>query len=198
MRPKVALIILLAGAAGLAGLLFLKKMMAARPQITPVPIAQSTVPPPATSPAIPQISPVINISLATNYVAPAAPVAIVPRITADTNMVAAPDADYVQKKIDRLQELQVNDDDASLKEILAELTNPNPTIRHEAIEATIQFGGHTAVPVLRDLAARTSDPDEKKELQDAADFLELPSLTEIRAQNPNVKIAPPPPAPVQP
>jgi hypothetical protein len=189
MRPKVVLVILLAGAAGLAGLLFLKKMLTARPQTAPVPITQSAVPAPAI------ISPALQISPATSHAAPAA---IVPRIAVTTNAVAVPDADYVQKKIDRLQALQANDDDASLNEILAELTNTNPVIRHEAVEATIQFGGHTAVPVLRDLAARTSDPDEKKELLDAADFLELPTLTEIRAQNPNVKIAPPQPAPVQP
>jgi hypothetical protein len=195
MRPKVVLVILLAGAAGLAGLLFLKKMLTARPPTVPVPIAQSAVPAPANvAPAL-QISPLTNISPATSHAAPAA---IVPRIAVTTDAVAASDADYVQKKIDRLQALQANDDEASLNEILAELTNTNPVIRHEAIEATIQFGGHTAVPVLRDLAARTSDSDEKKELLDAADFLELPTLTEIRAQNPNVKTVPPQPAPVQP
>jgi len=88
----------------------------------------------------------------------------------------------IQEQIDRLVDLQFNHDDASLQAILNELTNSNPIIRHEAIEATIQFGGHRSVPVLRDLAARTVDPDEQKELLEAAEFLALPTLSEVKDQ----------------
>ena len=105
--------------------------------------------------------------------------------------VTGPDAEYLQAQIDRLEELESNDDDASLQAILKELTNTNPIIRHVAIEATIQFGGHTAVPILQGLAARTWDPQEKKELLDAAEFLALPTLSEVRAENANAKILPP-------
>jgi hypothetical protein len=187
MRPKIVIIVLLAGAAGLAGIFFLKHL-GDRPPPEPVASVQPAVSAPAPSPAPPQVSPATNSLVVVVPVTTPTP----PRIAARTNAVTAPDADSIQKKIDRLQELQANDDAASLKEILAELTNTNKTIRHEAIEATIQFGGHTAVPVLRDLASRTWDPGEKKELLDAADFLELPTLTEIRAQNPNAKIIPQP------
>jgi hypothetical protein len=179
MRPKIVIIFLLAAAAGVAGIFFLKHLDA-RPQQEIIPAAQTAFSSPETNPAIIPV----QVSINTNYVA-----AVVPTITpaphraAATNELASPDTHYIQEKIDRLDELETHDDDASLKEILAELTNTNQAIRHEAIEATIQFGGHTAVPVLRDLASRTWDPAEKKELQDAADFLELPTLTEIRAQN---------------
>ena len=105
--------------------------------------------------------------------------------------VTGPDAEYLQAQIDRLEDLESKDDDASLQAILKELTNTNAIIRHVAIEATIQFGGHTAVPILQGLAARTWDPQEKKELLDAAEFLALPTLSEVRAENANVKILPP-------
>ncbi len=193
MRPKIVIVVLLAGAAGLAGIFFMKHLDN-RPPLEPAASIQPAVSTPASSPAIPPVSPATNNLSAVVPVTTTTP----PRIADATNEVASPGTDYVQEKINRLDELETHDDDASLKEILAELTNTNKIIRHEAIEATIQFGGHTAVPVLRDLASRTWDPAEKKELLDAADFLELPTLTEIRAQNPNVKIAPPPPAPAQP
>src|SRR5271156_2943100 len=106
MRPKVVLIILLAGAAGLAGLFFLKQLMTSRPQPTTAPVAQSTLPIPLTSPAVPQASSFTNISPVTNHAAPAAPVAIVPGIATGTNAVIALDTDYIQQKTDRLQELE--------------------------------------------------------------------------------------------
>lgn len=112
-------------------------------------------------------------------VATAAPAAPVPATTPEVAVESAPSVD---DQIDRLQDLQANDDDASLQAILKELTNTNQLVRHAAIEATIQFGGHTAVPVLQDLAAHTSDPDEKQELLDAAEFLALPTLSEARAE----------------
>ena len=105
-----------------------------------------------------------------------------------TPQVVGENAEYLQATINHLEELMMNDDDASLQAILKELTNTNAIIRHEAIEATIQFGGHTAVPVLQGLAARTWDPNEKKELLDAAEFLTLPSWSEVKAQNPGMKL----------
>ena len=89
----------------------------------------------------------------------------------------------MQARLDKLRELQSNDDAASLQAILAELANSDKTIRSAAVEATIQFGSRDAIPVLKDFAARTADPAEKKQLLDAADFLKLPTLTEIHAQN---------------
>jgi len=58
-------------------------------------------------------------------------------------------AEAVQAQINRLEDPQANDHDASLQVILKKLTTANPIIRHAAIKATIQFGGHTAVPILQ-------------------------------------------------
>jgi hypothetical protein len=186
MRPKIVIVILLAGAVGLAVIFFLKPS-ASHPQMAVVPIAQTqpAAPPLENKPVISQDSPaMVNATVTTP-----AHLAKSPPFT--TGQVVGENAEYIQKQIDRLEELEANDDDASLQAILKELTNTNRLVRHEAIEATIQFGGHIAVPVLQDLAARTADPSEKKELQDAADFLALPTLTEVQAQDPNGKIVSP-------
>ena len=86
-------------------------------------------------------------------------------------------APYLQETINRMEKLSVNNPDASLQAILKELTNTNRLIRHEAIESTIPFGGHTAVRRLQSLASSTWDPEEKKELLKAAEFLSLPMWT---------------------
>ena len=107
--------------------------------------------------------------------------------------VAATNADaaqeiYINNHVAALQELQTKDDAQSLQAILCELTNSDKTVREAAIDATTQFGSRDAIPVLKDLAAHAQAPDEKAELLDAADFLALPSLTEVRQQNPHLQI----------
>ena len=190
MRPPIVIALLLVGLAGFGGILLLKKL------ITPAPPATISVAQPPAAPAAPQefkpVAPQIPHA-ATNIlpmaaVKPAAPVPPVAVRTADDP--AKNEAD-IQAHIDRLETLQGNDDAESLQAILSELTNSDKTIRAAAVESTIQFGSRDAIPVLKDLAARTGDPVEKKQLVDAADFLALPTLTEIRAQNPNIKIIPP-------
>ena len=99
-------------------------------------------------------------------------------MVADTNAQAEAHEAMVQAEIDKLTELQANDDADSLHAILADLTNSDKEIRAAAVESTIQFGSRDAIPVLKDLAARTQDPDEKKALLDAADFLALPKMNE--------------------
>ena len=184
MRPKIVVTVLLIGLAGL-GVLFFLKPPAKHAETVTAAIAQPSIAAPQTKPATPKSPPpAASVTMAP----PAPPAKAAAPATAD---VSGPDAEHLQAQIDRLEELESNDDDASLQAILKELTNTNPIIRHVAIEATIQFGGHTAVPILQGLAARTWDPQEKKELLDAAEFLALPTLSEVRAENANVKILPP-------
>lgn len=78
--------------------------------------------------------------------------------------------------VEELDDLAMTDNPESLKKILAALTNSDPDIREAAREAAVQFGDASAAPRLRAVAAGTKDLDEKKELLDAADFLELPPL----------------------
>lgn len=199
MRPKIVIAVLLAGLAGLVGIFFLKHL-AAPAQPAPAVIASQTVPT-----AAPPVSPVAdNPAPAKPAVTIAHVTTVVPRIVADTNAQAEAHEAAVQAEIDKLDELESNDDADSLHAILADLTNSDKEIRDAAVESTIQFGSRDAIPVLQDLATRTQDPDEKKALQDAADFLALPTITEVheKMHQPNQQDAPPSqdasPAPGQP
>jgi hypothetical protein len=91
-------------------------------------------------------------------------------------------AEYVQQRISQLNALAMNNDSASLETILSELRNPDRQIRKGALEATIQFEDRAAIPRLKEIAAETDDEEEKSDLLAAADYLNLPSLTEYLAQ----------------
>ncbi len=89
---------------------------------------------------------------------------------------------YVRQRIAQLDALAMKNDAASRDTILSELQNPDKEIRKGALAATIQFGDRSVNPRLREIAAQTEDPAEKAELLAAADYLDLPSLTEVLAE----------------
>jgi len=76
--------------------------------------------------------------------------------------------------------LAMNNDSNSLAIIWSELANPDQEIRAGALAAVVQFGDRSVTPRLRELAAQTEEAKEKADINAAADYLELPSLTEIR------------------
>jgi len=88
----------------------------------------------------------------------------------------------VANKISALGELSLRNDPESFQEIISQLSDPTPAIRKAALEATIQFGDRAAIPILKELASKTEDAREKLEILDAAEFLAMPTLTEVRAQ----------------
>ena len=155
MRPKFVFALLLL-ALLVSGAAFLLKqrwgnaatLPPVNESVTPAPVA-SVAPPPAPIPAAPA---------ATNAPTP-------------EQREAAIDAETA-----RLLDWSMNDDPASLSNILADLTNPEKEIRDAAIEATKQFGSTNAIPTLKAVAANTTDTREQIDLLEAADFLSLPSL----------------------
>lgn len=172
MRIKIVLAMLLAGVAGLAGILILNRLVApVQPAATPV----------ALEPAAPPAAPPVQTANQRAALTPKK--TVVPDETVDTNALAEAHEAAVQAQIDKLQELQANDDAQSLRAILDELTNPEKEVREAAIEATIQFGSRDAIPVLKDLASRFGDEEDRKEMLDAAEFLALPTMTEAQAAN---------------
>jgi HEAT repeat protein len=90
--------------------------------------------------------------------------------------------DYVAARCEELEDLAMDDRPESLATILEELTNRDPHIRQAAISAAKQFGSRDAIPKLLDAATQTDDPEEKVALLEAAEFLKLPSLTELAQQ----------------
>jgi hypothetical protein len=83
--------------------------------------------------------------------------------------------------VEDLEELAMKDDAESLKKILAALTHSDSDIREAARDAAVQFGDASAAARLRAVAANTADAEEKEELLEAAEFIELPPL-EVRSQ----------------
>ena len=90
---------------------------------------------------------------------------------------------YTETRIAQLMDIAMIDDPGNLQTILSELTNRDPEIRKAARDAAVQFGSREAIPKLIEAANFTDDPKEKSEFTEAAEFLKLPSLTEISAQS---------------
>jgi hypothetical protein len=103
---------------------------------------------------------------------PAPPVSVAP-LTPEQRQLA------IEAETDRLEELSMSDNPADLTPILADLASPEKEIRDAAIEATKQFGSPDAIPALQAAAANTSDPEEKADLLEAADFLALPDVSDL-------------------
>jgi hypothetical protein len=155
MRPKFVFALLLLAFLVLGAVFFLKQHLGnGAPSPAPPPasnVVASVAPPPAPAPI------------------PAAPFST--NTLTDEQRQATIDAET-----DRLQEWSMNDDPASLSNILADLTNSEKEIRDAAIEAAKQFGSTNAIPTLKAVAANTTDPEEQIDLLEAANFLSLPSL----------------------
>lgn len=168
VRPKVVISVLLAAAGLLGAFALLSKLTS---QLTSPGLPAEAVVSPSSNSTTTRVQKAAVVA-SESAVAPA------PRtVTPQTNH-----AQYVYQRIAELNALAMNDDSASLDTILSELRNPDRRIRKGALEATIQFEDRAAIPRLKEIASETEDEDEKSELLAAADYLNLPSLTEYLAQ----------------
>ena len=77
-----------------------------------------------------------------------------------------------------LFELALADDPQVLRFLLDELRVAHAAQHSLLLEAVVQYASRDAVPALRALAEESRDSEERAELIEAAEFLELPSLTE--------------------
>jgi len=161
MRPKFVFALLLLALLVLGAALFLKQYLG------------NTASPP--NPEIVAPAPVVSNVVAVAVPPPApAPVAAAP---AATNVLTPEQREAaIDAETDRLQDWSMNDDPASLSNILADLTNPEKEIREAAIEAAKQFDSTNAIPTLKAVAANTTDTEEQIALLEAANFLSLPDL----------------------
>ena len=180
MRPKVvAAILLLAvcvlGMALLIPRAFHRGRVTEAPENVPVVQTQADVSlqKEISAPARPAVS---NIPARTNI---PTTVAVVSDIQDPTNH-----AEYVQERVAELTSLAMNDDANSFNIIWSELSNPDREIRAGALEAVIQFGDHTVSPRLRELAAQTQDPAEQSAILEAADYIDLPPITDLPRKQP--------------
>lgn len=98
----------------------------------------------------------------------------------------------------KLGKLSAEKNHANLGAILPYLNSTNADVRAVAIEAVKQVGDHSTIPLLQQLAAATTDADERTALEDAAAFLAQPSLTEVEKDQPDAARKPLPPPGTQP
>jgi hypothetical protein len=156
MRSKFVFVLLLLALLVLGAALYLKQHPG------------NTAPPPILEIAAP--APVVSNAVAV-AVPPPAPAPAVTNVLTPEQREAA-----INAETDRLQQWSMSDDPASLSSILADLTNPEKEIRDAAIEAAKQFGSTNAIPVLKAVAANTTDTEEQIALLEAANFLSLPPV----------------------
>lgn len=173
MRLKVVLIILFVASAILGtSLVFFK------PDRSASSISKSVI--------MPAVQPATNPLPAKIIFAPT-PVVVSkpPVVTNAQNSIPATNHDrFVQERNAELMALAMNNDAVSFNTIWSELSNPDREIRAGALAAVVQFGDRSVSPRLRDLAAKIDDAEEKVAILDAANFLELPSLTELHRASP--------------
>jgi hypothetical protein len=186
MRPKVVISVLVFGLVAVAAVLFLwlrsgGGAAGAPPQETS---SQTTDAGTAGSGPVVAVRP-----RATSSNEESKPEAVSPgQTTADSDdpLKATPEAKhqaYVEARAAELMDLASADDSDSLNTILSELGNRDPEIRKAALEAAVQFGSRDAIPKLEDAELQADDPHERAAIADAIEFLQLPSLSETRAQN---------------
>jgi len=175
MRPKFVFVLLLFTCLVLGAVFFLKQHVGggAKPSanaesVAAVPRVNSNVVAMAAPPLKPEPAPLPIAPLSTNTVTPP--------INTNTTVTSAPSQEDIDAEVDRLQDWSLNNDPASLSNILADLTNPVKEVREAAIDAAEQFGSADAIPALKAAAANTEDIEEKIAYLDAADLLSLPDL----------------------
>jgi len=86
--------------------------------------------------------------------------------------------DYVNRRIAKLEDLGMTGDAGALVTIESELDSRDPRIQAAAVSAIIQFGSRAAIPALREAYGHTDDPAQKLRVQQAIEFLALPSESE--------------------
>jgi len=161
MRPKFVFALLLLALLALGAVFFLKQHLGN--------VAPSPTSPESATPAPPPASNVMTSVAPPPAPIPAAPASTI-TLTPEQRQAA------IDAETDRLQEWSMNDDPASLSNILADLNNSEKEIRDAAVEAAKQFGSTNAIPTLKAVAANTTDPEEQIALLEAANFLSLPSV----------------------
>jgi hypothetical protein len=161
MRPKFVFTLLLLALLILVGAFFLKQHL-------------RNVPPP--TPEIATPASVLAASVVARVAPPPAP-APIPATPVVTNILTPEQREAaIDAETDQLQQWSMNDDPASLSNILADLTSSEKEIRDAAIEAAKEFGSTNAIPALKAAADNTDDLQEKIARLEAADFLSVPSM----------------------
>lgn len=156
------------GASALIALIALMWMLArgAHPGSGPRAITGDWTPTATSAPAVSTAQTSLHPVLDQPVIPPANPVA------------PANHAEFVGARLAELMALAMNDDANSVEEIISELSNPDPQIRRGAVEAVVQFGDRSVIPRLQAIAEQTDNEADRADILEAAEFLNLPRLTD--------------------
>lgn len=86
-----------------------------------------------------------------------------------------PKAESHQEALERMHEASITYDRAQLKIIQPYLTHPDAELRSAAINAMVVLGDASAGPMLREASKTAPSPREAVAMEEAADYVELPS-----------------------
>jgi hypothetical protein len=105
-------------------------------------------------------------------------------------------AESHQEALEQMHEASITYDKAQLKVIQPYLTHPDAELRSAAINAMVVLGDASAGPLLREASKNASSPREAVAMEEAADYVELPSadfkalLEELKNQPKKPKTVP--------
>ncbi len=77
--------------------------------------------------------------------------------------------------LEKIEEASTSYDPAQLPVIRPYLIHPDPALRAAAVNGMLVLGDASAGPMLREAARTLSSPEEAKKMEEAANYVELPS-----------------------
>lgn len=84
-----------------------------------------------------------------------------------------------QKEREAVYELASTYDAKNVPAIATYLSHQDSTVRAAARQSLVQIGDEKAIPYLKEAADKATDPEEKRGLQESAEFLALPSFVDV-------------------
>jgi hypothetical protein len=185
MRKAVGLVVLAVAVVATSAWLELRRERSVPPGATAPAVEQPT--PPAASPTPPAavINPAPLLEQAAAPDLPGADAAPAQEFYAiDRELVPEVEryrttTDPVERE-DALLNLALSDDKGVFDFLMDELHAAKPLQRGDILDAITQYGDRRAIPELRELARTALTTSERQALAEAADYLALPSFTELR------------------
>lgn len=86
----------------------------------------------------------------------------------------------IQEEVEELIQLALESDPAKHEPIYQAISSSDEELRNGAIEALVQWVGKPALPRMRQILTQLTSSEARNELQEAIEFLELPSIEEVR------------------
>lgn len=89
---------------------------------------------------------------------------------------------YVEKRSDEFMSFAALNDSKAHQKIVNALYDSDRAIRQAALDALEQSDDRSVIPDMQKVADQTDDPDDKQAIEDAIDFIQLPSLSDVLKQ----------------